>query len=556
MTSGERLASGYYVDHFTQVIEGVQTRCGYLLTTTEFEHLAKLKTLSRPALMLYARLVNRRGPCFRVGRLVYPEIDRLDLAVTELLAARLLLSCAGELEPALLKNVLNCFTHLEIRTALHDQLIPKGMRKDELLSWIAAWDGCAAWLTKHLAQEPMVRIPADDPWPFLRFLFFGELRDNLSDFVTRALGYVVTESFDAALLAPLFASRGEAEDAYRMAKLYIEFRYVRTTVSAECALGWWLEQAVDRTTLLAGHAWFDRLIDSLGRLLERQNLTVEAIKLYETSPVAPARERRARLFIKSGQRDEAITLLQTMRDQPIHAEEAYAARQLLAKLELKSRRSEARGVELASSSLILDYAHGEVEAAVLSHYCRKGWNGVHSENWLWNAAFGLLLWDIIYDPALGAFHSPLQIAPSDLYEPAFYTKRSEAIELRLKTLRNPKDALKIIRQNFKIKRGLANPFIHWSDQLPDMLDVFVRCLPPAGLAIALRHLAWNVRRHGRGFPDLFLWTESKYQFLEVKAENDHLAPHQYEWLQVLNNAGIQVEVQRVFRPRVVIQAVP
>jgi hypothetical protein len=51
-------------------------------------------------------------------------------------------------------------------------------------------------------------------------------------------------------------------------------------------------------------------------------------------------------------------------------------------------------------------------------------------------------------------------------------------------------------------------------------------------------------------PDLFLWTESKYRFVEVKAENDHLAPHQYEWLQVLTKAGIQVEVQRVLRPHV------
>jgi tetratricopeptide (TPR) repeat protein len=374
------------------------------------------------------------------------------------------------------------------------------------------------------------------------------MRDNLSDFVTRALGYVVTESFEAALLSPHFVSRAEAEDAYRMAALYVEFRHVRAAASAERALAWWLGRAVDRTALLAGHAWFDRVVDRLGRLLERENLAVEALRLYETSPVAPARERQARLLIRSGQHDEAVMFLQVILDQPCHAEEAYVARQLLARLERKSRRSEARGVELGSGSLILDHDDGKVEAAVLAHYRSQGWNGLHSENWLWNAAFGLLLWDIIYDPALGVFHSPLQLAPSDLYEPVFYARRQQAIEARLATLQNADDALAIMRRNLEIKRGLANPFVGWNEDLPDIMDVLLRRLPPLGLGAALRHIARDVGRHSRGLPDLFLWTESKYRFVEVKSENDHLAPHQFEWLQVLTKAGIQVEVQRVLRP--------
>jgi hypothetical protein len=110
------------------------------------------------------------------------------------------------------------------------------MRKGELLSWIAAWDGRAGWITQYLTTEAVVRILKNDPWPFLRILFFGKLRDNLSDFVTRALGHVVTENFEAAHLAPRFTNRAEAEDAYRMAALYAEFRHVRSAVSAERAL--------------------------------------------------------------------------------------------------------------------------------------------------------------------------------------------------------------------------------------------------------------------------------------------------------------------------------
>jgi tetratricopeptide (TPR) repeat protein len=545
---GAKLRDGYYLDHFTQVIEGVRGRYGFLLTAAEHEHLTKLTALTTPALMLYARLVNRRGPCFRIARLDYREIDRLDVAVAELLAGGLLQACDGEIEPSALEPVLGCFTQAELSRALRGQTVPRGMRKGELLSWIAAWDGRAGWLARFMASEAVVRIPGNDPWPFLRFLFFGELRDNLSDFVTRALGYVVTESFEAVNLAPHFASRGEAEDAYRMAALYVEFRHVRAASSAQRTLDWWREKAVKRPALLAGQACFDRVIDRLGRLLERQGLAAEALHLYETSPVAPARERRARLLIKSGRRDEALALLQIMRDRPCHAEEAYAARQLLARLERKSRRSEARGVELASVSLLLDYEDGAVEAAVLAHYRGQGWNGLHSENWIWNAAFGLLLWDIIYDPALGVFHSPLQLAPSDLHAPEFYSRRQHAIETRLGMLKDRDAALAIVQGSFNLKRGLANPFVSWNEDLLGIIDVFLRRLPPAGLAEALRHLARDVRRHGSGLPDLFLWTDSDYRFVEVKAENDHLAPHQYHWLQVLTKAGLKVDVQRVLRP--------
>jgi hypothetical protein len=539
--------TAYYLDHFMQVIEGVQARYGGLLTAAEHAHIARLAALTTPALMLYARLVNRRGPCFRVARLAYPEIERLDAAVVELLAAGLLQPCTGADEAA--DQALDCFTHQELRAALRTQAVPKGLRKPELLAWIASWPGRLAWITAHLASETVVRICASDPWPFLRFLFFGELRDNLADFVTRALGYVVTESVAAAHLTPHFASRRAAEDAYRMARLYGQFRDIRAALPAGRLLAWWAAQAVDRGALQAGQDWFDRVIERLGRKLERDGLSAEALSLYESSPAAPARERRARLLLKSGRRGEACVLLQAMLDRPCHAGEAYAARQLLARLQRTSRCSEARGAERAAGELVLDYQDGGPEAAVLAHYRGQGWNGVHSENWLWNAAFGLLFWDIIYDPALGTFHSPLQLAPSDLYQPEFYARRRQAIEARLETLRKPDEALGIIRRHHETKRGLANPFVAWHDDLLGVLDALLRRLPPAGLGAALRHLAADAGRHGSGLPDLFLWTNEDYRFLEVKAENDHLAPHQYEWLQVLRQAGLQVDVQRVLRRR-------
>ena len=545
--STDPLPPAYYLDHFMQVVEGVRARYGFLLTAAERRHLAAVEMLSLPARMLYARLVNRRGPCFRLDRLPYPEIGALDKPVSELLRAGLIEACRAP-EAHSWAPLLACFTHAELKAGLRGAPAPRHARKEELLAWLGGWEGRGAWLDAFLATQPMVAIPQADPWPFLRFLFFGGMRDNLSDFVVRDLGLVVTESVDAARLSARYTTRGEAEDAFRMAVLYAAFRRVRAMETALQTLGWWRAQGVERASLCAGTLWLDRLVDRLGRLLEREGETGAALALYAESPVAPARERRARLLIKAGRPDEARALLRAILAAPCHAEEAYAARQMLARLERTARRSEARHYQHASAVILLDYPEGGVEAAVLAHYRSAGWQGVHSENWLWNAGFGLLLWDIIYDPAVGVFHSPVQMAPSDLHDPAFYSRRQAAIEARLALLDDKAAAFAVIERLFEAKKGIANPFVSWHEDLPRLLGIMLKRLPPAGLAASFRHLAQDVARHSRGLPDLFLWTDEEYRFIEVKAENDHLSAHQYEWLSFMDKAGLRVSLERIRRP--------
>ena len=320
------LPTRYYLDHFMQVVQGVQARYGALLTRREQRHLTILEALTEPARMLYARLVNRRGPCFRLARLSYPEIGALDPAVAELLAAGLLEVRDETLDRAERVRLFACFTHAELRKALNHYEVPKITRKEALLTWLGAWKGCDDWLAAILVEHPVVRIAKDDPWPFLRFLFFGELRDNLSDFVTRALGHVVTESVEAEQLKPHFTSRQEANDTYRMATLYVAFRRIRDAGTAAETLAWWQSQTVERTALLAGTEWFDRLVGRLGHLLERDRQAEAALTVYETSPGAPARERRVRLLLKLGRPNEAKALLLAIEEAPCHLEEAYAAR--------------------------------------------------------------------------------------------------------------------------------------------------------------------------------------------------------------------------------------
>lgn len=537
----------YYLDHFRQVLEAVRQRYGFLLDPAEHAHIGRIETLRPPAQMLYARLVNRRGPCFRLDRLSYPEIPELETAVADLMAQGLLVPCEASLAAAFRPRLYGCFTLAELRASLADHQPPRPARKGDLLAWLEAWDGGADWRAALLSRHPVMRLPEHDPWPFLRFLFFGELRDNLSDFVIRELGHVVTEIVEPQKLRAQFETRQAAVDAYRMVCLYAEFRTLRDAQPAIETWQWWQAQAIDRTALAAGVTTFDRLVDRLGRRLERAGAIAEAIGLYATSPAAPARERRARLLLKDGRRDEAIGLLQAMAADGTDGEEAYVARQLLARLAKTSRRSEARQYQQSSPHIMLEEAGLTVETATLGHYRRAGWNGVHSENWLWNAIFGLLLWDIIYDADVGAFHSPLQFAPADLHDPGFYERRKARIEDRLALLDDPVRSFGVMAKHHTEKHGIANPFVSWHGDLLELIRIAIDRLPASGLGAVLRRFAQDIKRRSRGFPDLFLWTATEYRFVEVKSENDQLSATQYQWLRFLDAAGIAVSLDRVRR---------
>lgn len=529
----------YFLDHFRQVLCDVQTRCGSLLNQRERDYCTRIEALPEAALCLYVRLTNRRGPYFRLSKLSYAEVPDIAAAVEELEAAGLLCRCTIDLTFSLL---MDCFTFPELRAALPRT---KQARKPDMVSWIATWEDREMWLSALLAEEPLVSLTPDDPWGFLRFLFFGESVENLSGFVTQALGHVVPEFVDPQSLTAHFCTRKEAEDTFRLSQLYAEFRLRREVQEARDLYAWWHAQAMDRTLLeTKAHSLHDRLIERLGRLLEREGAVEEAMHLYTQSPVAPMRERLVRLWMKAGRAEEARHLCHAMLAAPCHAEESYAARHLLGRLDKRSRATPARGMLNDGPVMELDFAPS-VESAVLEAMQAEGWQGAHSENWVWNALFGLLLWDAIYDPLPGAFVQPLQIAPTDLHSAEFYIRRQARIETDLARLHDVQECVRHLQARHDAKLGTSNPFVGWHAALPGMIEAHLHHVPALASAAVLRHFAQDVKRRKRGFPDLFLWREGACRFVEVKSPNDQLSPAQYHWLQFFAEAGLDVAVQRV-----------
>lgn len=541
------LAMPYYLADFHEVLRAVETRYGFLLLEAERAYITQLRALSQAAQMLYVRLVNRRGPWFRVDGLRYGELPDLMAPIAELQAAGLLAcdAAAAVLDP---EAVLACFTLPELAADLRAIGMAAPRRRPELVAWLIAWPDLPGWLASLLARCPVIGIAPAAPWPFLRFLYFGELRANLSDFVVRDLGYVVIEDRAADQLTAKFPTRRHAEDAFRMAQLYEAFRAIRDRLPPRETLSWWQAQAVDRASLAAGTDLFDRLTDRLGRRLERAKDDALALALYASGSGDTARERQVRLLLRSGRTAEASALAQAMADAPRTTEEAYAARHLLRRIKgTGTGASDARRRQKLGRPVLLEDGAAPVEAATLAHYRARGWDGVHSENWIWLTTFGLLFWDIIHDPAQGMFHSPLQIGPSDLYTAGFYTRRQRAFEERLGKFDDQSNTLAQLRETAAGKNGLTNPFVPWQEEAIACAVRLVTCLPGRSLAAVMRRIAQDIKHHSRGFPDLFLWRGPHYNFVEVKSETDQLSPAQYEWLAFFEDLGLPVFIDNVRR---------
>ena len=542
------LHDAYYLDHFWAVIDTVATLYNHVLSFDEHRYIKMLRNLSADALCLYVRLVNRKGPYFRVAKLHYLPPVSLHNAIAELTRAKcvgLVTACAGDCQ-----TILALSTLPELKARLSDATAKK-LGKAELCTWLHAQKDWTDFYQALLDDHPVICL-GETPWDFFKFLYFGMLVPNLSDFVVQALGHVTTETIDDTHLTSRFATRAEADDCYRIHVLYDAFCAVRHDLAGAELVQWWQTHKILRDDLhISAHDRYDRLIGRLGRIIERSD-GAAAIDIYRHSPCAPSRERLVKLLLKDGCRDETLAVCAAGLAAPCDAEEHYALQQIWNRHHKHDKRAQATQILKDYPTVTLDWTEKTVEQAALAHYETLGWQGVHSENWLWCNLFGLLFWDIVFDAAQGGFHNPLQTAPHNLFRPGFFKARMTDIDARLAILQDTVQSIAHITDCHAQKNGIANPFVAWHPETVSMLETMLRHVPAQGLTGILKTMCDDLNVGCRGFPDLFLWRQDEdarsYQFIEVKSATDRILPQQFNWLQIFQRHGVTISVLRVNRP--------
>jgi hypothetical protein len=205
-------------------------------------------------------------------------------------------------------------------------------------------------------------------------------------------------------------------------------------------------------------------------------------------------------------------------------------------------------VKLTQLDLSLELEEVGVEECARRHLASAAAPVFYVENALITSLLGLLFWDAIFAAIPGAFFHRFHSAPMDLYEPEFVRRRQSIVDACFAQL-DSGEYLASIRQRFKEKTGIASPFVAWGLINEELLELALRCIPPAHLRLFFNRILDDVRENCTGLPDLvqFWPEENRYRLIEVKGPGDRLQDHQQRWAQFCAAHDIPVCIAYVRR---------
>lgn len=530
----------YYLHNFEQALAWLGQRYADVLDTAEREFLEDFKGLPQNARALLVRLIMRKGEHFRRDKLSYVEIGDPAHAAAPLLAQGWLSDNA----PLTLSDLFSLFGKPELRIGFADHGLPAAARKDQ-------WFEALAHL--HHRCEPLQGWwPAceDAVWGLsvrslcerLRMLFFGNLRQDWSQFVLVELGIQRFEQVDFPLSSRAIRHRDDLHIAMGLAACAQALEEGATTGELLPTL----QGLGSDNPWLAGRQ--QKLLFRLGQQCERDADWPLALELYGQCAWPGARLRHVRVLERSEQFTDALALA----EQAMQAPESPAEVQGLERMLPRLRRALGEAVKVRRSPSAVERIdlclprHPSVERAVAEALQASEAPVAYVENTLFNGLFGLLCWPALFAPVPGAFFHPFQSGPLDLHQPDFSHRRGDLIQRCLSELETGAYRTTIL-ERFTAKLGLANPFVHWGAMSGPLLELALTCIPPAHLRACFERLLQDPKANRTGMPDLiqFYPAQATYQMIEVKGPGDRLQDNQLRWIAFCNAHGLPVKVCHV-----------
>ncbi|MCC5884264.1 MAG: VRR-NUC domain-containing protein [Halomonas sp.] len=548
----------YYLANFRFVLDWVSDRHADLLSEQELAFGERFAAVPKAAQALLVRMVMRKGDCFRSRKLEYAEIGAAREALTPLIEAGWV-----EAEPKLkLVELFRLLRLDELRQALAGEIAAAGLTSsaskaaigEALLPELDQPRPLAQWWPQAsavLGEERIVRLTLM-PWcDRLRLMFFGNLRQDWSEFVLTELGLQRFERVEWHPDSRAFRNREEVD-------AYLSLHALRERLAA----GETPEELMAEVPTVPGdNVWLaqrrGRLLFHLGQAAERAGQVALALDLYGASGAGlggqvEARIRRLRLLERMGEYRQAHSLASKALMAPACEQEHQALERLVPRL---CRRLGLAAPEHAPEATpqrfelcLARAATVSVERAVAEHLTRPDAPVYYVENTLVTGLFGLLCWPALFAPLPGAFFHPFHSGPADLYRDDFVARRRELFEASLARLDEGSHG-EAIWNTWREKRGLASPFVHWEGLDEAMLELALRCIPAVHLRACFERLLTDLRDNRAGLPDLIQFTpeaaESRYRLIEVKGPGDRLQDNQRRWLACFRQHGIPAAVCHV-----------
>ncbi len=528
----------YYLNNFHKVLNWLQQRHADLLLADELALLRRFGELAQPAQALLVRMIMRKGQHFRASKLEYAEIGCTRTAAETLLATGLI-SDVQALSPQEVFSLLRKDELLEH----FDAGALRRLKKAELLEHLSTLHPdprrFADWCPN--LDEQVYSLGIHALCERLRLMFFGNLRQDWSEFVLADLGIFRYEQVELSADSRVFRHRGDVD-------CYLHLQACRDAFEA----GEPLPEVLQRIDTLSCDMPFlaarrDKLLFRLGQQLEREAQLESALACYADCDYADARLRRIRLLERLARPTEAYALAREAAAAPHNDAESQGVQRALQRLGRQLGLDKPAPVKLpAPSRLDLSLPRPEaqsVEYAVKLHLSKPDAPVHYVENSLICSLFGLLCWPAIFAPLPGAFFHPFHSGPVDLLSADFHPRRAELFAACLAQLDS--DAYKrTIRQTYAAKYGILSPFVFWGALDAELLEQALDCLPAAHLRAWFQRLLLDIKANRAGMPDLIqFWPAHKrYRMIEVKGPGDRLQDNQRRWLAFCAEHGMPVDV--------------
>jgi hypothetical protein len=541
----------YYWENFNYVLGYVKKQYQNLLSESEILFIQNFENLPKESQCLYLRLASRRALWFREEKLTYVEISNISLSLDEL-GEKGFIRFASTQDSINLVSILSVFSKKEC-IALTSKLahFPKyssTISKEHLVDLCRPFSLEIMQVLNGIASRLICPVQLEY-FTFIQFLFFGTKFRDMSEFVIRDLGHRQYVAVNEEEFVPYFQTRKEAVEKWKIS-LWRENFYEMSKDPAsidELVQSWnqdILPMYVDISDVAMGS--FERALFSLGRWLERHGCMELALDIYEPSLSGLSLERRVRILAKLKRIEAALLLAKLGLEIGFSPKETHFFEDFILKQNSKKHiKAVTQSLKLSPTILIDIKWKGNVELGVIDYFENMGYSAHFTENHLWKNVLGILCWDLVFDENQTGIHHPFQWAPSHYSSEGFTVGKEKDFEEKMGLLASLDlffaHALHI-KENHE---GKLNPLIDWYTLDIELIRELVHRVPQESLALVLRYLWTHLSTHAKGFPDLFVFKDSEYQFIEVKSPTDHLSAIQYFWHDFLIKTGVKFELYRV-----------
>jgi hypothetical protein len=447
-TSTSRPEDNYYLDYFLTMLNTVAKRYNDLLSSADRSFLKRIEQSSPQALRLLVRLYMRKGPYFIAHKLNYAEVDDPNAALSELASQQLI-----EFDP-----LVDAWELIEVLpVATSRELFIEGSEKIKKTDMVTLWlDDETLPPASDWGYSETIIAPCDyESLRRFQLLYFGNTRQTRTDFILENLGVAQYENYPLDSQNRFFTSPQDIDTYLEISHLNDEFYLLNESkdwaklndFAIQC-----LSLIVSETLKFRWH----KLLNRVAYRLEQLNELDLSLQLFQTNSLPPSRERQVRILFKLEQYEQALVIINQIREAPKSESELTFHQRFINKLNKALNRPVEKFPKPKWNERRLEVykQDSKVEEIAATTLGDCEW----LENTLPMAIFGLAMWPAVFADVPGVWHHPFQSKPTDLTDESFSTKRAEIISTLLS--KNKTQLRADIICLWQAKQGISNPFVN------------------------------------------------------------------------------------------------